>query len=208
MIAASCRFAVTSQVAASFQLVRNSLICMSFTCEIKFAVTSPQACWDIHNSLFFLHGMVLNTSLQWVRLNLDQISCSQQTPHSSPWGELWGVYCKYFGENDPCYYWLFCCQLHIANATLAERSTQLATLQRDLDQRKVSYDTLDENYRREKVSIVSVKFKSGGASNWNPSLLSRKGFNCLRHHFELYYSHCLFYWCIEQLVCPIHGQCN
>ena len=47
-------------------------------------------------------------------------------------------------------------QLHIANATLMERSNQLATIQKELDQRRTAQDNLDENYRKEKVGDIST----------------------------------------------------
>ena len=46
-------------------------------------------------------------------------------------------------------------ELHISNATLIERSNQLATLQRELDQRRNNLDNLDESLRKDKVSSSS-----------------------------------------------------
>ena len=40
---------------------------------------------------------------------------------------------------------------HIASATLAERTSQLATLQKELDHRRNAQEMLDSNYRKEKV---------------------------------------------------------
>ena len=46
---------------------------------------------------------------------------------------------------------LFIEQLQISNATLAERTSQLATLQKDHDQRRATHENLDANMRTEKV---------------------------------------------------------
>ena len=44
-------------------------------------------------------------------------------------------------------------ELHIANATLIERTNQLSTIQRELDQRRNNQDNMDESFRKDKVGI-------------------------------------------------------
>jgi hypothetical protein len=45
----------------------------------------------------------------------------------------------------------FLLQLQVANTSIMERDSQLANLQNSLDQKRASYETLDESSHREKV---------------------------------------------------------
>ena len=44
-------------------------------------------------------------------------------------------------------------QLHISSATLVERSSQLATILKEVELRRSSHDVLNENIQSEKVCI-------------------------------------------------------
>jgi len=43
------------------------------------------------------------------------------------------------------------CQLRIASTSLTDRSSQLTTLQRDVELQREKYDSLEENLQQEKV---------------------------------------------------------
>ena len=48
------------------------------------------------------YNTIMHTPLHWLRQNINQCLHSQKTPHILSFrGELWVVYCEYFGENWP-----------------------------------------------------------------------------------------------------------
>ena len=50
------------------------------------------------------YNMVLDTTLQWLRRNLNQeFEPTKDTPYLALTGELWGVFCENFGKNWPRY---------------------------------------------------------------------------------------------------------
>ena len=50
------------------------------------------------------YNTIMHTPLHWLRQNINQCLHSQKTPHIlSLQGELWVVYCEYFGGNWPRY---------------------------------------------------------------------------------------------------------
>lgn len=60
--------------------------------------------------------------------------------------------CQIHDNIEIVFLWL---QIQVANATLAERTSQLQIVQRELDQRRAAQDNLDDALRKEKVGRIT-----------------------------------------------------